>query len=166
MRMTFFAVIVSTTVGFVHLLSAEVPTSVSRGLCCGQVSGPITHHKQFPVEVRIALAHVFQQRNLAIADPEEPFQQTDFVVAKPGQGKLETRRLLFAFRISNQFVVYYESVSAGLGANALIFSLHGTNTKLLWGGVEVDHDKLAKSPAELKQRICKDQLISDRAFFW
>lgn len=167
MRTLLFVVAVSTSFGLAYPLSAGLPTSVSGDLCRGgHAPEPITRQSGLPTQVRAALAHAFQQRKLSIADPGEEFQQTDFVVLKPGKKKLPTRRLLFAFRTADHFVVYYESVSAGLGANALVFSMRGADAKLLWGGVEVDHDKLAKNPAELKQRICKGRLISDRAFLW
>jgi hypothetical protein len=101
-----------------------------------------------------------------MANPGEEFQQTDVVVATPGRKQLPTRRLLFAFGTDTHFVVYYESVSAGLGANALVFLVHGGVATMAWGGVEVDYDKLARDPAELVNRICAGQLISDRAFLW
>ena len=166
MRQLLFVAVVSSSFGLTLPLLAELPASVSRDLCREQAFESIARQNRLPTNVRAALAKAFQQRKLFIADPGEKFQQTDFVIVKPGERKLPTRRLLFAFRTSEHLVVYYESVSAGLGANALVFAIRGAGAKLLWGGVEVDHDKLARNPAELKQRICKGRLIDDRAFIW
>jgi hypothetical protein len=149
-----------------HPTIARAPSSVSTELCRSRKLKIITRHEKLPGNVRAALAQAFQQQRLFMANPGEVFQQTDVLVIKPGRKELPTRRLLFAFGTETHFVVYYESVSAGLGANALIFLVQGGVATLAWGGVEVDHDKLAKNPGELLSRICAGQLISDRAFLW
>jgi hypothetical protein len=166
MKILLLVAVAGSTFYLADPVAAGVPPSVTRDICGGQVFEFITRQQMLPANVRVALAKTFQQKKLLLANPGEDFQQTDFAVIKPGHAGLPTRRLLFAFRTASYFVVYYESLSAGLGANALVFSINGKNAKMSWGGVEVDHDKLAKNPAELMKRICNGRLISDRAFFW
>lgn len=166
MKMLGFAALIIVTFGLTCPSLARVPTSVRSDLCQKRQFEVVTRHERLPENVRLALRRAFQQRIFFMANPREKFQQTDVIVIKPGQKQLPTRRLLFAFRTSNHFVVYYESASAGLGANALVFLIDGNEAKMVWGGVEIDHDKLAKNPAELVNRICKERLISDRAFLW
>ena len=164
---TLLSVVVVITVVWIGCpCHARVPTSLSKNLCQAHPLGIIKRKDGLPQSIRSALTRAFQEREFSIADPTEDFQRTDFVTVETGRKPLPTRRLLFAFKTAEHFVVYYESSNMGLGANALIFSNSESRPRLVWGGVEPDYNKLAKTPGELMNRICKERLISDRRFLW
>jgi hypothetical protein len=167
MRAANVVAIVLLTASTPFPLSAAVPASIMRDLVSTRSPRVAVKSGDLPKDVQNALARTFQQKKLKLADAGEPFQRTDLVTIRPGEKLLPRRRLLFGFGTSQHFVVYYESSSVGLGANALVYSTAKPGSaRLVWGGVEVDHDNLAKDPDQLIRRLRRGKLIDDQPFIW
>jgi len=153
--------------GLTSSLQAEVPQSILNDLSTIREERVCKTTQNFPPQIRRALARTFRQKKLEMADAGMPFQQTDFAIRRAGAPVLPTRRLIFAFETSRYFVVYYESIAVGLGANALIFRVNPSgHVTLVWGGVETDYANLAKSPHNLVRRLRLHKLIDDQPFMW
>ena len=63
-----------------------------------------------------------------MADPGQPFQDTDVVIGKP----LPFRRLIFAARSSNYCIVYFEHGGIAYGTEASLYHLAGAKIVLVW----------------------------------
>lgn len=145
----------------------KVPDAIKEELTTKPITQIMLQTDHLPVELRVALASSFNQKELFLANAGASFQETDAVVVEAGSKPLPARRLLFAFRTGPYYVVYYESGGYGLAASALVFSAAASgHYSLLWGGVERDYDKLARTPNELIERIARDKLLDNRAFVW
>ena len=146
---------------------ARAPSTVVEELRGAQVSDVATRVGQLPKPLRTALAQAFRERQLYIADAGQPYQVTDVVIVRPGERQLPFRRLLFAFRAGTHYVVYYQMGGYGQSISALVFAPHdAVRYRLVWGGVERDYDKPAKTPAELIRRIAQDKLFDHLPFLW
>jgi hypothetical protein len=147
--------------------AAKAPAKVVDDLSRARATDVATRVAQLPKPLRTALAKSFRQRALFIADAGQPFQVTDFIIIRPGQKELPFRRLIFAFRADRHFLVYYQMGGYGQSLSALVFSapIRG-RCEFIWGGVELDYEKPAKTPADLIRRIVRHKLMDHLPFYW
>ena len=146
---------------------ARAPSAVVREFAHAPISEVSTRVAQLPPSLRVSLAKTFQQRQLYIADAGQPYQVTDVVILRPGQRELPFRRLLFAFRAGVYHVVYYEMGGYGQSVSAVVFAAPGSRSyRFIWGGIERDYQRPAKSPAAVVHRIVRNELMDHLPFVW
>jgi hypothetical protein len=102
-------------------VEAKAPRELLRDLPTADVRRVVTRVKQLPTPIRSAIAKAIGKRSLFMADAGRPFQDTDFVIVKPGYQPLPTRRLYFAFRTSRFFIVHYQAGGYERAAKTLVF---------------------------------------------
>ena len=147
-----------------HPVEAKAPREVLHDLPTADVRHVVTRVKQLPTPIRTAIAKAIGQRSLFIADAGRPFQDTDFVMVKPGYQPLPTRRLYFLFRTSKFFIVHYEAGGYESAAKTLVFSYNAAApSRYVWGGVQWER---AKTPSELIVSIQHNKLMDDKRYFW
>ena len=147
--------------------AARAPSALVRELVHAPISDVSTRVAQLSSSLRSSLAKTFGQQQLYIADAGQPYQVTDVVVVRPGQRELPFRRLLFAFRAGTYHVVYYEMGGIGQSVNAVVFAAPDSEScRFVWGGVERDYQRPAKSPAALVHRIVRNELMDHLPFIW
>lgn len=119
-----------------------------------------------PANLRGALARAFRQRALSIANPNEEIGSSLYRATSDPRSTLPDRRLIFAFRCENLYVVYYEKGHPEGGASPLVFQVGKDGTvKFIWGGVD-EASHFAKTPAELKRRIAEGKIRDGLPFYW
>jgi hypothetical protein len=120
-----------------HPIEAKAPPEVLHDLPTADFRHVVTRVKELPAPIRSALAKAIGQRSLFMADAGRPFQDTDFVIIKPGYQPLPTRRLYFAFRTSRFFIVHYQAGGYESAAKTLVFSYQSSAAiRDIWGGVQ------------------------------
>jgi hypothetical protein len=146
---------------------ARPPSALVQELAHAPISDVTTRVAQLPSSLRASLAKAFRQRQLYIADAGQPYQITDFVILRPGQRELPFRRLLFAFRAGTYHIVYYEMGGYGQSVSAVVFAAPDSRSyRFVWGGIERDYERPAKTPAAVVHRIVRDELIDHLPFVW
>jgi hypothetical protein len=146
---------------------ARAPSALVQELAHAPISDVSTRVAQLPSSLRVSLAKTFQQRHLYIADAGQPYQITDVVILRPGQRELPFRRLLFAFRAGTHHVVYYEMGGYGQSVSAVVFAASDSRSyRFVWGGIERDYERPAKTPAAVVHRIVRNELLDHLPFIW
>jgi hypothetical protein len=146
---------------------AKAPSTLTQELARAPISDVTTRVAQLPSALKTSLAKAFQQKQLYIADAGQPYQVTDVVVLRPGERELPFRRLLFAFRAGTYHVVYYEMGGYGQSVSAVVFaSPDRRHYRFVWGGIERDYQRPAKTPAAVVQRILRNELFDHLPFIW
>lgn len=90
----------------------------------------VTAVARLPWPVRSGLRRLIGEPFLHMADPNEPFQETDFVV----DGSLPWRRLLLAGVGSRHSFVLYESGGFAPSLHLVVLRHRAAGVDFLWGG--------------------------------
>jgi hypothetical protein len=115
-----------------------------------------------PHGIKAALKSLFKESTLSMADPHKKFRQTD-VTTTDAERRLPIRRLITAFGTKHFYYVYYEA-GGFEGACKLVVFNRGTDSKFVWGGVELRDP--APSLDELLRRVRKDEFDDTKRFYW
>jgi hypothetical protein len=119
-----------------------------------------------PVSLRTALAELFRQRSLEMANPGGQWAGNVSVI-REGQRSPAGRRLLFAFETPDLYVVYLEYAPPAVHTAALIFEKNPTlRSVFVWGGNDSSLRARAKSPQELVRRIVAKQFDDEPGTVW
>jgi hypothetical protein len=90
-----------------------------------------------PGEVKAAMAELFKQKTLTVADPSQRFNSSDVVNSQP------TRRLIFSGCSKERCVVHYEKGGRGHTYHAMVLKLgEGQRAEFLWAATYLNaaHD--------------------------
>jgi hypothetical protein len=97
-------------------------------LLAGKTLAPVASVGALPPAVRSELARLFQEPELVMADPEQPFQVTDVVITP----NLPGRRLRFAGKSGDLVVVHYEEGGFAHSYMLVVFRSSPTGTHAVW----------------------------------
>jgi hypothetical protein len=147
------------------LTIAAVPAAVMEDISKPRISQTFNSVSMMPPPLKRALADVFNQRTLELANPSAKLRGTSLITEKNGRLP-PMRRLRFAFETDRHYVVYYELGHPWRAASALVFSKNERGgVKFLWGGADIDPN-YARNPQELASRIRQHKLRDDLRFVW
>ncbi|HVD94556.1 MAG TPA: hypothetical protein VNE84_00270 [Candidatus Limnocylindria bacterium] len=149
-----------------------------------QVQRVVMSVESMPKELRHALAKIFHQATLSVANPNENLRNEitagmepehyyphrtkngELIIVGPVNPSSPDRRLLFGFETTQFFYVYYRQAHPSSAA-CLVFAKGGSRKRpLLWGGADIRMPSYAQTPEQLRTRILKNRLYDDKNFFW
>jgi hypothetical protein len=84
--------------------------------------------RAIPAAVKLACAAVISDHRFWLADPGKPYNETD----AGWDNHIPGRRLLWAARLPEHFVLHYESGGIAHGFHLIVVRLAGADTRVVW----------------------------------
>jgi hypothetical protein len=120
----------------------------------------LTSTARIPIDVKSTFAAACRERTFSMADPGQEYQETDVVE----DTTLPIRRLLFAAKSADHFLIHYEIGGFAHSYHVLLFRLKDSVAQFVWGAScegQPFHDM-----DELKSAISADKLDDRSPYLW
>ena len=110
--------------------------------------------RDIPEAVKSACASVISDHRFWLADPGKPFNATDV----GPDDRIPNRRLLWAARLPEYFVVHYESGGFAHGFHVIVVRLDGARTRVVWRAAAAEYKDYSVFVRALKANKPDDTL--------
>jgi hypothetical protein len=151
-----------STSAFAEVIS--LASDVRDRLFASAPSGKMSYSiKDIPAAVMQACANIAYQHDFSMANPGEKFEATDNILDET----LPERRLLWAGRLPNYYLLHYEHGGIGLHQHVVIVSYSDPKTaKVIWSGFSRPLKDYKEFLETLKAGKLSDAKVSNLQAIW